>query len=157
MNAVQLDLLNERQFQRLANNEVHHSGMVGAPYKSGSATSKAAAEKIAPKVGKGEGQVLDALAQYGFGLTDEEIDRHYGLQFGQTLRPRRVALSEWVYKVGKEVVRSKTQRVDLLPWLVRRPLVEQTLERRKTRSDNLAYVHTLTEAGRAVAEERARQ
>ena len=128
---------------------------VGAPYVAHSATSKAAAEKIAPKVSRLEGYVLWALTFNKDGLTDHEIDERntHNIYAGTTLRPRRVALSEWVYKVGKEIVRSKVPRVELVAFLVRRPLVEQTQEKRKTRFGNDAHVHKLTAEGRAVAEQ----
>ena len=139
-----LDGVNERHFQRLANNAVHHSGEVGVPYQSGSATSKAAAEKIAPKVSRLEGYVLDALHRHPDGLTDEQIDFVYNDHPIGTLRPRRIALTQM--KLDR-----KTGA------FIRPALVEDSGETRLTRFGNKAAVWKLSAHGRAVAEDRARQ
>lgn len=62
------------------------------PHVRGSATSKAAAERIAPKAGTKRAKVLECLKKVGtLGLTDEQMQ--YWLKMpANTQRPRRVEL-----------------------------------------------------------------
>lgn len=61
------------------------------PYIHGSATSKAAAERIAPKAGTKRAQVLECLKKCPIGLTDEQIQWQLDMP-ANTQRPRRVEL-----------------------------------------------------------------
>lgn len=64
-----------------------------APYQRHSATSKAAAEALAPRLGKLEALALDAFRAAGHdGLTDDELDAVTCAT--STLRPRRVGLAQ---------------------------------------------------------------
>ena len=152
MNATQLPLLTGRQFVKLANDTILHRGEVGVPYQSGYETSKVAAEKIAPKVSRLEGYVIDALARFPDGLTDEQIDaevERFELIEISTLRPRRIALSEPKYQEGPKGHEWQYRT------MIRPKLVEPSGEKRLTRFGNKAVVHRLTLAGRLAAEARA--
>lgn len=136
-----LDGVTRSEFQRLANNAVHHTGEVGAPYVPYSATSRAAAEKIAPKVSRLEGYVLETLRAHPDGMTDEQLDYANRNCAVSTLRPRRVALTQM--KLDR-----KTGA------FIRPALVEDSGETRLTRFGNKAAVWKLSAHGRAVAEAR---
>ena len=70
-----------------------------APSQKHSATSRAAAESVAPSMGAKERAVLAVLKKCGdFGATDEELQDALGMA-GNSQRPRRIAL------VGKGLVR----------------------------------------------------
>lgn len=151
-NAVQLGLLTERQFRRVLQDELFHHGEVGAPYVSGSSTSKAAAKKIAPKVSRLEEWVLTILYDAENGLTDEEIDNTAWLRNGSrvsTLRPRRIGLTHDKWQEA-----TKANGYDRR--MIRPALIEDSGETRLTRYGNKATVWRLNEAGRQVAEERAK-
>lgn len=62
------------------------------PYIRGSATSAAAAARIAPKAGTKRAQVLDCIKTFG-GLTDEQIQQLIPMS-ANTQRPRRVELAK---------------------------------------------------------------
>ena len=152
MSTQQLDLF-ERGFQREVNNAIFHSGEAGAGYVRGSATSKAAAQKIAPKVSRLEGYVLDILARASdAGMTDEEIDREASsVAFAPyvtfpTLRPRRIGLAK--PKIGKPTI------YEVAP-IIRPALVEDSGKTRPTQFGNRATVWKLSEEGRRVTEDRA--
>lgn len=85
-----------------------------APSVSGSATSRAAADEITPHLGRLQKLVLNVLAQAVEGLTDEEIQLALGMD-GSTERPRRV-------------------------WLTQKGFVEDSGNKKRTRSGRLAVV-----------------
>ena len=73
-----------------------------APYARNSATSKAAAKAVEPRIGTQKYEVLQYLKQCGkTGATDEELALALCLS-GDTVRPRRGSLADaWlIYKHG---------------------------------------------------------
>jgi hypothetical protein len=82
------------------------------------ATSRAAAQRIAPTVTTIRGRVLDYVRSRGtHGATDEEIQRGVGLE-GSTQRPRRVELyvQGWITDSGQRRVTASGRRA--VVWLV---------------------------------------
>lgn len=69
------------------------SAVLEAPFQQHSPTSKEAARRMAPMLGRMEVEVLNAIAECqaagGSGLTDDELIAAFGTQ---SVRPRRIFL-----------------------------------------------------------------
>ncbi len=87
------------------------------PHQSHSDTSRAAAEAVAPKFGTVMLKVLEHLAFYPHGLTDEEGQQISGMQ-GNSYRPSRVTLMDRGFVVDSGNRRKTHQHKDAVVWSI---------------------------------------
>lgn len=85
------------------------------PHQSHSDTSRAAAKAIAPKFGTMMFTVLQHLAEYPLGLTDEEGQQTLRMP-GNSYRPSRVTLMDRGFVVDSGIRRKTHQRKDAVVW-----------------------------------------
>ena len=88
-----------------------------APYAFGSATSKAAAKAVEPRVGTQKYEVLQYIKQCGDrGATDEELELALCLS-GDTVRPRRGSLAD-AWLIRKSGTRKTTSNRNADVWVL---------------------------------------
>lgn len=87
------------------------------PHQGHSDTSKAAAEAVAPKFGTMMRTVLEHLAFYQNGLTDEEGQQITAMP-GNSYRPCRVTLMDRGFVVDSGKRRKTVQQKDAVVWSV---------------------------------------
>ena len=92
-------------------------------YQKHSATSKAAAESIAPKLGRLHEYVLSVFKQVyrdsGGGLTDEVLDGYFApFIAAKTLRPRRIELTAQGYLNDSGRTRTTASGRQATVWII---------------------------------------
>lgn len=88
------------------------------PYQPHSATSRAAAERIAPMIGTKRAAVLEHIQECGaIGATDEEMQRRMPMP-PNTQRPRRIELVEMEFVKASGTTRPTISGDCAVVWVV---------------------------------------